>query len=589
MHHLEGVGWDGNTLWTALDGTLNRHDEESYEVEAVYPMGAQPAAIAFRGQELWVGDKIWGKIYRLDTSSLPEQGYPTEDGYIFDITAEVPDEADPPVLNTYSIVEKPYALTWSNDNLWVYDLATKCVYKIKKLPETSLDPEDEYLEGGQEFTIPEEVSGNVTWTQENSPYVIEYGFEVPENSTLNIEPGVTILLKQGDFMVRGILQAVGTSDQPIVFSHKDEEDTAWGNFIFEGREAGESTLRHVRIQYQDINGVMAINAAPTIEYSAIRHGGGLSYDLETGEYGTIMVRGNRFNEASVGVSVSAKATVDQIVVRGNTFRYGLAEFLGVDVENGPTPVVVEHNIVEDFKGAATNFNGNLNLTFRHNLVRNVISYRGIAPAIEGKSNIRYNYFEYVDPPIQTAYRDLENASILYNTMKYPYGPFESNFNKSGVQVEYNNFIPYPKMEIWAISIDEIDVDTWGGFSAEMPHNWWGTSDRSVIDEHIYDSKDTESRGPLIIEPILEEPNGIGFVQGTVINAMTGEPITKATVQVSDASLLTAVTGEFFTALPEGGQRVRVSAAGYRSNEVVVNVTAAESESVVIRLVPEDGS
>jgi len=62
---------------------------------------------------------------------------------------------------------------------------------------------------------------NTTWTLENSPYIITDTVQIPENVTLTIEPGVTIIssLDSYDdmFLLHGIIFAHGTIDNKIVF------------------------------------------------------------------------------------------------------------------------------------------------------------------------------------------------------------------------------------------------------------------------------------------------------------------------------------------------------------------------------------
>ncbi|MFH1734602.1 MAG: hypothetical protein ABIE92_07825, partial [bacterium] len=57
------------------------------------------------------------------------------------------------------------------------------------------------------------------WTQSGSPYLIEGEITLPSNNTLTIDPGVDVIF-QGTykFIVRGILQAIGTETDSITFT-----------------------------------------------------------------------------------------------------------------------------------------------------------------------------------------------------------------------------------------------------------------------------------------------------------------------------------------------------------------------------------
>jgi len=60
---------------------------------------------------------------------------------------------------------------------------------------------------------------NTTWTLENSPYIITDTVQIPENVTLKIEPGVTVMRPtSGDmFLLHGRIEAHGTISNKIVF------------------------------------------------------------------------------------------------------------------------------------------------------------------------------------------------------------------------------------------------------------------------------------------------------------------------------------------------------------------------------------
>jgi hypothetical protein len=64
---------------------------------------------------------------------------------------------------------------------------------------------------------------NTTWTKAGSPYLLTSTIQIPANSTLTIEPGVTVYFKDSDnyaqhmFVIQGDLIAHGTADDKITF------------------------------------------------------------------------------------------------------------------------------------------------------------------------------------------------------------------------------------------------------------------------------------------------------------------------------------------------------------------------------------
>ena len=70
---------------------------------------------------------------------------------------------------------------------------------------------------------------------------------VPTGVTLTVEPGVTVMAKAYELLVRGQLEAVGTATQPITFTSADDSGAGqWEGLVFYG---GFGNLRHVTVRY----------------------------------------------------------------------------------------------------------------------------------------------------------------------------------------------------------------------------------------------------------------------------------------------------------------------------------------------------
>ena len=94
------------------------------------------------------------------------------------------------------------------------------------------------------------ITGDTTWNAAGSPYVIEcFGFAVEQGATLTLEPGVTVVGKAHniDLEIKGHLQAVGTVEQPIVFT--SQQDTAPNQWLGLRVDGGTVLLRHVIVRY----------------------------------------------------------------------------------------------------------------------------------------------------------------------------------------------------------------------------------------------------------------------------------------------------------------------------------------------------
>ncbi|MGE5295210.1 MAG: right-handed parallel beta-helix repeat-containing protein, partial [Solirubrobacterales bacterium] len=97
-----------------------------------------------------------------------------------------------------------------------------------------------------------QVSGSVsgTWKKSKSPYIVAGDITVPKNKTLTIEPGVVVKFA-GHFGLtvgyRATLKAVGTADDPIVFTAIDTDEGWFGiRFI---NSASDDQLQYCTLEY----------------------------------------------------------------------------------------------------------------------------------------------------------------------------------------------------------------------------------------------------------------------------------------------------------------------------------------------------
>jgi parallel beta-helix repeat protein len=92
-----------------------------------------------------------------------------------------------------------------------------------------------------------ELTSNVLWTKEPSPYVLAETVVVLPGATLTIEPGTEVLLADAQsLLVEGRLLANGTENDPITFTtYRDGE--SWGNLAFD--QALSSELSYCIVEY----------------------------------------------------------------------------------------------------------------------------------------------------------------------------------------------------------------------------------------------------------------------------------------------------------------------------------------------------
>lgn len=93
--------------------------------------------------------------------------------------------------------------------------------------------------------ITEDIEGNVTWSIDGSPYIINKSIEII--GRLTIEPGVEVYINNSAILrVSGELYAIGTSDNPIVFRGFGESEKNW-RISIRGRESiFKIVFKHVK-------------------------------------------------------------------------------------------------------------------------------------------------------------------------------------------------------------------------------------------------------------------------------------------------------------------------------------------------------
>lgn len=100
------------------------------------------------------------------------------------------------------------------------------------------------------------VEGDITWNKADVPYRVEGSFDM--GKVLTIQPGVIIQMPQdGTLKIRetGGLIAVGTAQEPIIFTSTTQAAKAWNGIYVSSKYVG-NTIAHAEIHYSG----MGVNA-----------------------------------------------------------------------------------------------------------------------------------------------------------------------------------------------------------------------------------------------------------------------------------------------------------------------------------------
>ena len=312
------------------------------------------------------------------------------------------------------------------------------------------------------------ISENTTWTLENSPYIFVDNVIVLEGVTLTIEPGVSINFDLWMLTINGTLYARGNqSHRIIMYSYEEPLFKYYPRIDF----TPSST------PWDEIKQLGCI-----IEYAEIR----FYY------HSSVMIRGN-----------FAKISNCIIISHGSTAL--------------STKGIVSNNKIV---GYYTGIIAGGNCTVSHNIVLD--AEHGIHL---GKSSPRYP--SDADSPIVVGNLLLDNyygitlsgswgrPYIANNTLaRNVYGFLCPSWYSGGnFTIVYNNIYDRFKVEKEDPRI-----------TINVTHNWWGTTNTSLIDQKIYDQNDNRRLCLINYKPILTSPAIAPPVLSNIqISAVTQEP------------------------------------------------------------------
>lgn len=201
------------------------------------------------------------------------------------------------------------------------------------------------------------ISGDATWSSENSPYIVTQNVEVANRATLTIEPGVEVRFARFSLIVRGRIVARGNGDLPIRFT-SNEKTPKPGDWLFlqlmpesapakfgeGGTFVGGCVLEHCVVEYGA--GLNLVGASPWIARCTIQH----NYSEEGGAIfsggGSPMIQQNkiaynRCNRDGGGIRTAsghAKILENEIV-------YNTARGRGGGIATNYSPITIRGNTV----------------------------------------------------------------------------------------------------------------------------------------------------------------------------------------------------------------------------------------------------
>ncbi|MBI5540618.1 MAG: right-handed parallel beta-helix repeat-containing protein [Bacteroidia bacterium] len=291
--------------------------------------------------------------------------------------------------------------------------------------------------------------GNIsgTWTLVGSPYLIQGSIQVPNDSTLSIEPGVTINF-QGTYklFVQGRIIAIGTSTDTIIFTAANTAN-GWRGIRFDNTPSTNDTSKFIccKLQYgkatgtaTDVNGgafyfnnfsKVLISNCNITDCMANGSGGGICCDNKCNPIITNnTILNNTANNASGGgicCFLSSPTISNNTISNNQADNYGG----GIYCYDNSNPTIL-NNTISNNTAANNGYGGGIyceqsNPTISNNTISgNITSYGGGIYSFYSNPNISHNtilsntadygsgiYCEYSDPTIS-------NNAISNNTASF---------------------------------------------------------------------------------------------------------------------------------------------------------------------------
>ncbi len=341
-------------------------------------------------------------------------------------------------------------------------------------------PQVEVLEtayGAGQVNVSGIISENTTWENISGPYIVKGHILVDENTTLTIEPGVMVKFDGYYYiMIRGDLVAKGTEDEMITFTSNKAErnDNDWDRIdLSDVRNETKTTIQFCLMEYCN-GGLFCENSSIDIRNNTIKNIGGCGIyclksasNIDGDETRRLNITGNRIiNGAGSGDAIYLGWYYNALIEDNFVSNYSGIAMRIYSPEK--SPIIRNNTLTECYKGMMVQ---GTNAIIEGNVIT-YCSYYGIQ--IMG-------YSTWISKPvIMNNTMGANGVSIFIHVQCKPL-------------IRYNNFI-----KDYTYSIEH-----GGDIDNNASHNFWGTTNRTRIEELICDFYDDYNHAKVLYEPILE--------------------------------------------------------------------------------------
>lgn len=309
-----------------------------------------------------------------------------------------------------------------------------------------------------------ELGGNITedtlLTTSKSPYIVTETVQVLENVTLKIEPGVIIKFdKDTGLNVGGELIARGTEDEKITFTSNQANPSPG-----------------------DWTGIRFVNSAKDAEFDSNgSYVNGSIISFSTLEYGGKAPEGS-YDGGVLNCKRANPFISNNLIVKNFSQSYGGGIFIrdgeGIKMLNNE----IKNNESGDQGGGFWIISSDI--VIENNRIQGNSAGRG------GGLYVAYSAGAIEGNKIISNSASSKGGGIFFRDVGtgYPKQKINRNNFKNNTDYAIYRDPSYP-----------------GSADIDAAHNYWGTTDKSEIEDKIYDYYDDISLGKVIFKPIATEP------------------------------------------------------------------------------------
>lgn len=326
------------------------------------------------------------------------------------------------------------------------------------------------------------INSDTVWTKENSPYTLTGTILVNNGVTLTIESGVVVNLNGYLLQVNGTLVARGSSTDSIQLNDGRitfQYSTAWNEQENSGTIIENTIMNSIHI---DIRGSLDKRGSLVKINNNIIDGGLIQSQISDGD------------PSLYSANEEFTAIISNNHIVGGSYS-SIIEALNTDIIFNNTIICTPMQRI------------GINAQYYSSVISNTITgVKGYG--IMGGKNISGNVVSGFEVGIMAGYATVMNNWVFNNVHGIEIGGLGSIVknntianNAIGVYLaqgyfNYNNFEDNSEYNMYVFSKSDVNAT----------HNWWGTTDASVIDQKIWDYTDDFSLGKVNYMPILTMHN-----------------------------------------------------------------------------------